>query len=337
MMKKNALLSVLLTVALFCLFPLSRLAAQVIQQEKVYIHTNKPNYILGDTLWFKAYVTQGSRNVLSTLSGSVYVDVIDEQNVVYRSIRLPVLEGTANGDLVFGDDCQPGIYRIRAYTQWMRNKSSDYFFDRIFTVSNKYSNETKVVIATTYEKVEGKSNIITKINYTDLDGKPISAKIVRYKVVADHNTISNSTAKTDDKGSAVIPLVYDQRTLRKQVHIEAYLKINANTEITKIIPLNIEHADTDVQFFPEGGHLVNGVSSRIGFKAVSVNGSGVKINGKIIDEAGKEHAVFSSSYGGMGSFEFAPQSGKTYKAKVIFPDQSESIFNLPGAINDNLV
>jgi hypothetical protein len=337
MIIKNArLLSLLITVTLFTSI-LHGTVAQVLQQEKVYIHTNKPNYNLGDTLWFKAYVTQGSRNVLSTLSGSVYVDLINEKDSVYRSIRLPVAAGTASGDLVFGDDCQAGIYRIRAYTHWMRNKDPDYFFDNSFTVSNTYVNEAKAVASTRYEKINGKMHINTKINYVDTEGKPISGKVVRYKVISEDNTIKNSSIKTDEAGNVEILLVNDERILAKTAYLESNLRLNANNEITKVVPLNVTHADTDVQFFPEGGNLVSGITSRIGFKAIGINGIGVKINGKIIDDEGKELIAFSSTYAGMGSFELKPQSGKVYKAQVVFPDQSERTINFPVAVNDGFV
>lgn len=336
MIKNAHLLSLLTIVTLFASFT-SRAIAQIDQQEKVYIHTNKPNYNLGDTLWFKAYVTQGSRNVLSTLSGSVYVDLINEKDSVYRSVRLPVVEGTASGDLILGDDCQAGVYRIRAYTQWMRNKEADYFFDKSFTVSNTYLGEAKVSSSTRYEKINGKTHITTKINYLDPEGAPISGKVVRYKVISEYNTITSKSIKTDEQGDAEILLVSDENILAKKAYIETNLRLSTNNQITKMIPLNVEHADTDVQFFPEGGNLINGITSRIGFKAIGINGAGVKISGKIIDEAGKEVAGFSSTYAGMGSFELQPQSAKTYKALVVFPDKSERTINFPVATNNNFV
>ncbi len=332
MITKNALLLFLLiTVVLFISFRTGAVG-QILQQEKVYIHTNKPQYNLGDTLWFKAYITQGSRNVLSTLSGSVYVDFINEKDSVYRSIRLPVVEGTASGDLILSDDYLAGIYRIRAYTQWMRNKAPDYFFDKSFSVSNTYVNEAKVATSTRYEKINGKTHIIAKINYTDNEDKPISDKVVRYKVISEYNTINNKSIKTDGKGNIEIVVVNDERILAKKVYVETYLRLNANNEIIKIVPLNVAHVDTDVQFFPEGGNLINGVTSKIGFKAVDINGSGVKINGKIIDDEGIMLIDFSSAYAGMGSFEFKPQSGKAYKAQVVFPDKSEGTINFPVAL-----
>ncbi|NNU33825.1 hypothetical protein HK413_06125 [Mucilaginibacter sp. S1162] len=97
-----------------------------IPQEKVYLHTDKPYYALGDTIWFKGYVTIGSRHQLSALSGAVYVDLITEQDSVIRSLKLPVTSGMVMGNFTLNDDFQQGSYRIRAYTRWMRNAGEDF-------------------------------------------------------------------------------------------------------------------------------------------------------------------------------------------------------------------
>ena len=101
-------------------------------QEKVYVHMDKPYYALGDTIWFKAYVTVGTKHQLSALSGSLYVDLISDQDSLVKSLKLPIITGMAVGDFELGDDLREGSYRIRAYTQWMRNAGPDYFFDHTF-------------------------------------------------------------------------------------------------------------------------------------------------------------------------------------------------------------
>ena len=44
----------------------------------------------------------------------------------------------------------------------------------------------------------------------------------------------------------------------------------------------------DVQFFPEGGYLVNSLLSKEGFKAIGVDGKGIDVSGVITDNTGKE-------------------------------------------------
>ncbi|MBC7399923.1 MAG: hypothetical protein H7289_08250, partial [Mucilaginibacter sp.] len=101
-----------------------------IPQEKAYLHMDKPYYALGDTIWFKGYITIGSRHQLSKLSGALYVDLINEKDSVVKDLKLPITSGMVVGDFILGDDYKQGSYRIRAYTQWMRNAGEDYFFDK---------------------------------------------------------------------------------------------------------------------------------------------------------------------------------------------------------------
>jgi hypothetical protein len=87
----------------------------------------------------------------------------------------------------------------------------------------------------------------------------------------------------------------------------------------------------DVQFFPEGGQLVNGVRSRVAVKAVRVNGLGEDIKGTIEDNEGNTVADFATQHLGMGVFAFIPQSGKTYKAKISGTGETAFTIDLPKA------
>jgi hypothetical protein len=104
--------------------------------EKVYLHLDKPYYAAGDDIWFKAYVTAGSYNQLSTISGIVNVELIDSRDSITRSLKLPLKGGVAAGDIALPDTLKQGAYRIRAYTNYMRNAGSEYFFDHPITIIN---------------------------------------------------------------------------------------------------------------------------------------------------------------------------------------------------------
>ncbi len=67
-------------------------------------------------------------------------------------------------------------------------------------------------------------------------------------------------------------------------------------------------------FFPEGGDLVNGLTSIIAFKATDQEGTPIDVSGNIIDNKGKQLAAFSSVHDGMGYFSLQPDDGVKYKA-----------------------
>jgi hypothetical protein len=74
-----------------------------------------------------------------------------------------------------------------------------------------------------------------------------------------------------------------------------------------------------VQFFPEGGGLVSGLTSLVAFKAIDHNGLPENISGKIIDSSGKQLAELRTVHDGMGSFIIHPMAGNNYSAVIDLP------------------
>ena len=72
----------------------------------------------------------------------------------------------------------------------------------------------------------------------------------------------------------------------------------------------------DLQFFPEGGEMVEGIRSKIAFKAINPSGFGADLNGTISDNEGNAVAEMNTQHAGMGEFALTPQPGKTYVAKI---------------------
>jgi len=72
----------------------------------------------------------------------------------------------------------------------------------------------------------------------------------------------------------------------------------------------------DVQFFPEGGNLVTGLESVVGFKAVGRSGEGTDCQGVIINHRNDTVVRFRSLHFGMGRFSFKPVNKEQYTAIV---------------------
>ena len=72
----------------------------------------------------------------------------------------------------------------------------------------------------------------------------------------------------------------------------------------------------DIQFLPEGGRWLAGVPGQLGIKAVSRNGRGQAVSGRIVDPAGVAIAKFSTNALGMGRVAITPQAGQSYRALI---------------------
>jgi hypothetical protein len=195
--------------------------------EKVYIHTDRDCYYPGDDIWFKAYLIEASNRILSNHSGNLYVELISPVSkiIVNRVIRLDA--GLGNGDFELPDSLKSGRYRLRAYTNYMRNFSDHLFFNKEIVV----------------------------INPTDsIERIPDVIKYVKNKI--------------------------------------------------------------DLSFFPEGGSLVDNVSSVVAFKAVNAAGKGYDVSGEIYSSAGDFITRIKSTHLGMGSFILKPAPGLSYYSTV---------------------
>ncbi|MBO3270009.1 TonB-dependent receptor plug domain-containing protein [Hymenobacter defluvii] len=202
--------------------------------EKSYLHLDKTVYAAGETVWLKAYVVQAGNHRPDTLSRVLYVDLLSPDQVLVRQQLLRLRNGTATGDILLPDTLVQGRYTVRAYTNWMRNTSPDYFYNQQIMVW-----------------------------HTPLD--------------------------------AVAPAIGERRT-----------RVSGKTAAARLT----------VQFFPEGGNLVSGLESTIGFKAVDANGQGVDVTGTIKDGRGRDVVAFKSQHAGMGRFQLKPEPGQTYQATV---------------------
>ncbi len=116
-------------------------------QEKVYLHLDKSYSAIGDTIWFKGYLVEANSQTIDTISKVLYVDFINEKtNKLILSHRYALINGTTNGRFVVSDSIESGPYRIRAYTNYMRNFSEDFFFNQKIQI---YDETPALIIADT--------------------------------------------------------------------------------------------------------------------------------------------------------------------------------------------
>jgi hypothetical protein len=210
--------------------------------EKLYVHFDKPFYMLGEVSWYKVYVVNGSDLNPTDISSVINLDWINPSGKIISHQRLKIENGGAAGDFTLDTALREGIYTLRAYTNWMRNETPELFFSKKMKVYNPQTT------------------------------KPV---------------------------------------------------LQANNTVSK----------TDIQFFPEGGTLVEGINTKIAFKAIDVHGKGIEVNGKIIDEQNNTITDFRSVHNGMGTFPFTPRPHKIYRAVL----ENGEIYPLPVAVEKGIV
>lgn len=123
-------------------------------QEKVFVHTDKPYYLTGETLWFNAYCTNLGEGHLTELSSVLYVELLNSDNQPVKQLRTFLKSGVGHGQMLLSTKLATGSYVLRAYTAWMRNRHQKYFYQqRIMVINpltalpeNSYNREDSTVI-----------------------------------------------------------------------------------------------------------------------------------------------------------------------------------------------
>ena len=108
-------------------------------QEKVYIHHDKPQYVLGEVMWFKVYLVDAILHQTITPSQQVTIELIDPSNDVLATETIYITDGGGAGDFTFGPRWTPGRYLIRAYTGYQRNFDEEFFFEKEVRVYDAYA------------------------------------------------------------------------------------------------------------------------------------------------------------------------------------------------------
>jgi hypothetical protein len=102
---------------------------QRVPQEHIYVHTDKPYYVPGDTVWFRAHLVDAVTHTPITRSRYVYVELHDQQpdTLVQRIIVKCDSDGVFANAIILPHELKGGCYTLAAYTQWMRNFPAERF------------------------------------------------------------------------------------------------------------------------------------------------------------------------------------------------------------------
>lgn len=306
---------------------------QVFPVEKVHLHFDKPYYAVGDTLWFNSYL---SRNLAEYEPSKItYVEILNSRDSLIQTLRIPLDKGVGDGYLVLDPQyLAQDNYRFRAYTKWMGNFSSDYFYNKVVPVGDAISKKLITDIAfINNDQNAVKSQAV--IQFRDAVGKLLINSKVNWSLISGWETIADGKGETDNMGKVTVNLSAKDKEILKKAYLEVSLQENKNDKPLKST-FSLKNAlwDADVQFFPEGGDLLAGIAKNVAFKAVSADGKGITIKGRILDGKGKQVAEFSDLGLGMGFFSLLPLPNEKYVASITFANGQERKFKLPEVVQN---
>ncbi len=294
--------------------------------EKIYIHTDKPYYTVGDTLWFKAYLFNAAYLTASAKSGIAYIEIANGQNEVVKRLMVSLNIGLGWGNIALNEREFPqGSYCLRAYTNWMRNFDGDYIFEKKIYISS--ASEKDMLINAKISAVDetGKQIAHVKMALTMSDQKPVRLTDFQLKIIQGNKVWYKDKVSTSLDGTIDFNFGISEKADTHNLSITLQnLKKGDSSLVYKVPAIFKRPENIDLQFMPEGGSLVAGLGSHIAFKALAEDGNSTDVSGTVYNSKQQEVLTFKSAHWGMGSFNLRPLAGETYTAKIILPDGSYS-------------
>lgn len=183
------------------------------------------------------------------------------------------------------------------------------------------------------------------------DHTPVPKENIAYVDIIDENnkTIVHQRLKVKDgvaSGSLQIPQLQEEGVFTFVAYTNWMRNFSPDRFFTSRIQLHkpdsmksgIKENDHGIElfFFPEGGYLISGLESRVGFKAINKKGKGIKVTGEIQSYNG-EKISFSSSSLGIGTFNILPEGDSLYAKVKVENDTSLYTFPLPTPLAEGIV
>lgn len=289
-------------------------------QEKLHIQTDRNNYGAGETIWYKMYSTIDIANKISVLSNVAYVELISPSGEVTSQKINSLFSGVAVGDITLSDTLVEGSYRMRAYTNWMRNSSSDYYFEKILNIGNLRADN---IISSTQLISEGENEYYL-LQFKNPNNAEWKKSSVSYAVLNGEEVIDRGRETMQPDGTIKIKVTDKNRG--KPISLR-FKNVDEST-VKKLINTNIFNKENSVQYFPEGGQIVGNEVNRIAFKTLNPKGLGIKAQITIVTPNGETAATLETNELGMGSVSSYFATGKKFKIVTKFEDGTEQTMDM---------
>jgi len=277
--------------------------------EKSYLHLDKRTYTLGEDVWFSAYLLAGSSQIPSPLSKTLYVDIFDGTGLLLEQRKIRIEDGLGAGDFKIPRFGKTGTYQIKAYTAWMRNFGEEYFLTSSFVVVDGAGGSfLPKVNFSEITASAGQVKYLVEIEAVSNSGNPLANQTLELRAIAGETEMHKQSLMLNGQGKASFTFSIPEKANPSQ-SLELIYFENGDYPVMQTIRLPYALSLADIQFLPEGGHLVRGKKSNVAFRAIDPDGVPVEIQGDI------DGQIFATRFGGMGKLELTPTKAN-YNAKI---------------------
>lgn len=309
---------------------------KTLPEDRVYLHFDKPMYKPGETIWFSAYLRNGKDFKPSEQSNILHVELINPRGNTMKHIKLIAKNGQANGDFCIGSELPGGIYKVKAYTNWQKNDPNPAFFEKEIQIQAVVLPRLKMKLNFERKAFGVGDKVIAKLELQTNENKPLANYKFRYVAQLAGKQLLSETSSTDATGLQFIEFNLPDNLSTNDGLLNVMIDYEGQNEsISRSIPIVLNNVD--LHLYPEGGDLINGLKTKVAFKALNEFGKPADIEGIVLDSKGTKVAEFSSFHQGMGAFALEPKADEKYTVKITKPEGITKNYQLPQILKQGYV
>ncbi|PZR29851.1 MAG: hypothetical protein DI535_01760 [Citrobacter freundii] len=106
--------------------------------QRIYIHTDKNDYLAGELLWFKTYLVEASTNKPLDQNSIAYVELVNSKGKAVLQAKIGTEKSRRDGCFYLPADISTGSYTLVAYTNEMKETGPKIYFRKKINVVNTF-------------------------------------------------------------------------------------------------------------------------------------------------------------------------------------------------------
>jgi hypothetical protein len=288
-----------------------------------YLMTDKPLYQPGESIWMR--VDLRTTGTLGASPSAVTLKLVSPRGAVVATRRTLVSgSGVGQTDFALPAGLEGGQYAIEL-------EGDDGTRDSRKVVVSAYEAPRLKKSLEFVRKAYGEGDkVAVAVEVARATGEPFGDRALTGVVTVDDAEVARVAIRTDKEGKATARFDLPAKIARGDGLFTLLADDGGVTEsMQRRIPIVLK--SMGLGLFPEGGELVQGIPGRVYFAAHDLIGKPADVEGRVVDDQGKEVAAFRSIHDGLGRFDLTPVADRSYKVEITKPAGVTQTFAVPAA------
>ncbi|WP_179021517.1 hypothetical protein [Winogradskyella forsetii] len=300
--------------------------------EKIYLQLSSTMVTSDELVWFKAIVTDVN-HLPTQLSGILHVELIDFDERIVDQKLLKLENGIAESFFQLSSAMPSGRYLIRAYTEWNNNFNQDFISQQyidVYAIGNVLKKDEAISNVTLTETESNQIELSASV-YPELINPKFRGKLMLHLVTGTRS--DTIEIKKDRQRGYYFNYLLPKNVVKAKMELKLdSVKLRNNNlgflrTYSKTILINKDFLD--VQFFPEGGKLVDGLLSKVAFKVLDYKNEGIVVLGHIVDQFDSIIVPIKTNPLGMGFTNLIAEKDRIYYGVIKSRQGVISKYKLP--------